>query len=79
MAEQTNAVIYHTLQPIQEMLVEPTRRFDAVDCRSQLTSIGIGFAGHTDIRHDQVDTRMAELKAHFGTLDELMRCVGYLE
>ena len=90
MVEATNELMYRTLQQIQETLAEHTRRFDSIDRRfekldrtidnlTQLTSTAVGFAGYANLRHEQVDERIADLERQFGTLDELKRRVGLLE
>ena len=90
MVEATSELIFRTLQQIQETLAEHTRllqdhtrRFEkldrTIDNLTQLTSTAVGFAGYANLRHEQVDERMADLERQFGTLDELKRRVGHLE
>lgn len=90
MVEATNELIYRSLQQGQATLAEHSHRFDDIDRRfgtldrtiddlTQLTSTAVGFAGYANLRHEQVDSRLAELEAKFGTIDDLKRRVGMLE
>ncbi len=90
MVEATNELLLRTLQQDQDTLGEHSRRFDATDRRfetldrtidnlTQLASTAVGFAGTANLRHNQVDTPMAELEARFGTLEDFQRRVTHLE
>ena len=90
MVEPTNEMLLRTLQQVQNTLGEHTRRFDSVDRRyekldctidnlTQLVSTAVSFARYANLRHDKVDTRMAELEARSGTLEDLQRRVTHLE
>ncbi len=90
MVEATNELIYCTLQQMQPTLAEHTRLLEdhtrcfekldrTIDNLTQLTSTAVCFAGDANLRHDQVDTRMAEFEARFGTLEHLQRRVTHLE
>ncbi len=90
MVESTNELIFRTLQQVQASLAELTKSFDQLERRFDklersmddirtTSPTSLGFAIHSNLRHETVDERTAELERQFGTLDDLKRRVGILE
>ena len=90
MVEATNELIYRPLQQVKVGFAELTERFEQLDIRFDkldgsmddiraTSATFLGFAMHSNLRHEPVDERMAGLERRFGTLDDLKRRVGVVE